>query len=1103
MSAVIATDKIQGFATHDHRISEETITDQGAGSTDADFTQAGASAGVPAPDQQSAMVLEASGAQSDKGHLEVYTLRGGGPGLEEGGHLFRNVTLGDTASQKLGGDGYQVVTGVKSLFRSPGTGTGGSLPDVLRLADKTVLMAHQKASAASGVEIQQYDPATGAWSVLVAALSPLGTSHDQPCPALAQMSDGKVLVFLVNDDGRNLITVKAEPDFSAFNYGGVHVLRSDLPVGATIHQVRAAYSSDQIALFVMYDTGGANEIAQYASRDGGNHFDLISLTWTASANPDAMSLTALKGGGFMFVYEDGATPSRYQSTRIGSAYEDVQDTTPVVMIADNAGTTPTVSVWEDEDGIVYAYAQMSDGGASAATRLLRTLNRGDSWDQWGGPVAELDPAKTTNQLLDFAATSVGGRALLVSRYLASNDAESESAVVCLFMGGYSSMTVPATDEAVGGVPTVTTNFPDTAFIPWSQSDDNGKMGGLWISIEEPQNVGWTGTGAGVEAIQSDQRLRITTSGDARSFYREAAGDFRRAIVMFAVQLNAGDGDLATEEIAAKVRLADNGGYQYTVTVRLDDTGFRLYDDEAAATIADVTGLDLSTGTFYFAIILNGDGIDGDVLSFYAESTDVGHVRRWTRGPSSSLVNGGATANDNRVEFGHIATAVGSEISDWEFFGYNLWPYRWAALDDPDQRLAEAWNNNDLHPISYSVWPRLLEDDVRLAAKDGPSFIAETWQIRPKYEFGIENLHPQSNPSPRRGWRNLGDGVQQLIPWELDPDFGSARQMNHSLLVLVQNSNLGTIEVEGWDGAAWQSIVTLDATDDWTSLAYDRRGRTVIPRAGVSTTGERWFWHTAHVGDTFDLAGGESGNLHKITRNTEGAWLGNNSSTKKPTIVLADDNMPGALGAQAFGTGKIRRKDFGAIVHGYNLDYQFLRLRIPIQQTADDDYRIGQVFIGPIAAFAHEYDSGWSTIREFDSEVFRRRGGTRRARKRGPSRRLVEIAWSDTAIDASRVQDSQPDPNYVIGQTGTALAIGSPFDTLRTVEGIHEMQDGPVGLVTYLSRVPTDTDATHPLTDWREWVYGRLETNPRTDNVTGDEAKTELERMNTIAVREER
>jgi len=201
--------------------------------------------------------------------------------------------------------------------------------------------------------------------------------------------------------------------------------------------------------------------------------------------------------------------------------------------------------------------------------------------------------------------------------------------------------------------------------------------------------------------------------------------------------------------------------------------------------------------------------------------------------------------------------------------------------------------------------------------------------------------------------------------------------------------------------------------------------------------------------------------------------------------------------------KIRRKDFGIVIHSYSDTYHALRIKIPSQATADGDYRIGQLFLGHVQAFARPHDLGWSEILEMDVEQGRRTGGTRRDRKRGPSRRLVEIAWVDSWTDATQIRASQPDPDFIRAQTSAAVAVGTPRDTIEMVAGLHDEQDGSVSPVLYLKKITTTTAGTHALTDRREFVYGRLETSPRIDNTLGRQGTSDANRLNTITIREEK
>jgi hypothetical protein len=1097
-ASAITTTRVQGIAVHDPRISEDTLQDIGIAATDSAYTQAGAKPGVPEADQTSGMAFAASGTQADKGDIEIRTQRAGGVGPDRAGFLWRNIAKSEATSEMKGWDGYQAVSGLESLFRNAGTGAGGSLPTVHRLISGKVLMAHQPADAsATNVEVQEYDPATQGWTTLASALNLHGVPDTIATVALTQLADGRVLMYAPAASNRNVTCWYSDDDGTTWNAGSFGSLRTDLASGSTINEIRVAANGTQVLLLVQYNDGANEQLGQFASTEDGTRFDLVKAAWDVSGDePDAFDVTALRGGSFLVVYHDGQASSPvFHTRRIGSAFETMENAEILNSTSAGEGDRGSVALWEDEDGVVYLLTGQ-DNGSSFETVLTRSTDQGNSWSAYGGPIAELSPGAQTAELNEFACTSTGGLGLLVTRYTGNGDAEDNSALVCIYLGGHGTHTLPATDEDVGGASVV--NFPDTSYIAWSQSNDNGKKGGLYLSVEEPANVGWTAAGAGTDAITSSQRLHITTSAAARSYARTTTdATLTSAMAECEIEINGTDGDETTKEIALELVLSDYDGtpasatYTYKVSLRFAYDRFRLYDDNAGTSVAEVA-ID-NTVPHLFRVILDQGG---NVRTFYCKPGP--QIRDWTAGPTTGSLTNTTADVGNEIEWGHIAS--GTAQSDWTHVGYCFWGAGWNNAYPIQTNIAGAWNNPlYLHTRSVPAYPVLVHGGVRIQGTNGPAFQGETWRIKPEHTYAITNILPQSNPSPRRGWRNVADNLEQLIVFDIASSMTSARLMNHSVFIGVFESNLETVVIETYDGATWNTLGTLTSTEEWDSLQYDQRGRTLIPRQGVSTTGERYLWYAAHVGDTVDLGtGAPTTDYHKVKRNTEGAWLGA-TTTKKPTLLL--ESSP--AGNQSFGTMKIRRKDFGLVVHSYNDDDYLLRLRIPAQHTADDDYRIGQIFVGHVAAFGQDYDRGWSVSREWDTEVLRRTGGTRRGRKRGPSRRVVEVAWADAAVDSSRVQDTSPDPNYLIGQTSVDLAIGTPFDVVQLVEGVTEEAGGPETPVVYLSRIPTDASADHPITDPRLMVYGRIESDHRLDNVLGDEGKTELNRSGTLTVREEK
>jgi len=116
-------------------------------------------------------------------------------------------------------------------------------------------------------------------------------------------------------------------------------------------------------------------------------------------------------------------------------------------------------------------------------------------------------------------------------------------------------------------------------------------------------------------------------------------------------------------------------------------------------------------------------------------------------------------------------------------------------------------------------------------------------------------------------------------------------------------------------------------------------------------------------------------------------------------------------------------------------------------------------------------------------------------------RVKDFSWTETAIDASRVDAVAPSPDFVEGSPGSGLAIATVGDTLRMVEGVVEQRDGPVAPVIYLPRIDTSGPTTQTINGTRNSLYGRLTNDLNREQVVGDERRTEVERLNTVSIQE--
>ena len=167
-------DYLHGIVIPDERITFETMNDRpltgvGAAVTESDYSQASPVPGIPESDHGSAMTLEASGSQTDKGHLEILTQRAGNPRPEDAGFVWRDKDAGDSATEYKGQDGYQVVTGWSPFAWENGAVQPAHL-NVCRLNSGKLLVAGVM-STDPLVKTYTYTPSTSAWAVEISAAS--------------------------------------------------------------------------------------------------------------------------------------------------------------------------------------------------------------------------------------------------------------------------------------------------------------------------------------------------------------------------------------------------------------------------------------------------------------------------------------------------------------------------------------------------------------------------------------------------------------------------------------------------------------------------------------------------------------------------------------------------------------------------------------------------------------------------------------------------------------------------------------------------------------------------------------------------------------------
>lgn len=1067
--AEIVKSRFQGILVPDERFGLDNITDEDHATAPSSITAAGPHPGIPAAEQPTRMVLQSSGEQSAGQALQITTTRAGHPGLERGGFVWLNDNEDDPAA--YGWDGPQLLSGWGSIFSSTDSTEKSAIPDMIRLQSGRLLALGTQNKTTFVQDVRRYNPdaatRSAGWSTV--GTITLDSAEAQKGPALLQLPSGRVLAYFAVAD--QVDCYYSDDDGASWGPYSYRVL--DAAVGNTdIRQIRAEYSSGEVLLLVQWNTGGgAESCAQYASDDLGGRFTQIVSDWATDTteNPEAIDIVPLDGE-FLVVYHDGdASVAKYYSRRIASAFTNITNATRNE-IASGAGVVfvPGCTAWRDDSGIVYSYCHTT--GTSRDLTPRRSDDGGDTWSDFA-ETAFFSGLEGEGYLHSYVAREVAGRVVVLTRWEADGSSEDPQSLAAVYVGGYGKHTAPA---GAG-----TTGFFDTDYVAYAKDFGSNTAGGAYLPVSLPDQVNWTATGTGTSVLASSL-LKFDTNGDTRYFSRAgSSNETERVFFELALNIDSGDGSLTAQEISAQLRLADASSFEYEAAINFSSAGFAVYDLAASAQVGSNVTVSIIKTT-HVRVAME----QGYIRTWYASED---HFSGWEEGPHGSLTDAGATANASAVVWGHIASPAAQTISRWSMVGYCFWPKEWGPASSS---FASDWfTPEDLHSKSYSVSPQQLRDKTSFAAVAGPTRLDESWFIETDYDHPVRHIFPANNASPRATWRST-DTTEHVIAWDISGL--SFAHMEHTTIgIALLGINFRTAYLEVRQGATWVEVAEIDAADGFTSLRFDREGEIVFPATtGAAHKARRYLHYGDFEGGTF--VDSTNSKYRKIAASTEGAWT--DETAKHPRLVLEDVDDTEAT----TGDCQLWHKDTAALAHSFDSTGRYYRLRIPAQTTADGYFEIGQCLIGPVATFGTQYGRGRQIVGRNTTEEIGLPNGELRARKRGPQVREVEFAWVD-GLDASNVNIDDPVPDYVNG-AATTDPLASQRDAISLMEGVIRRQGGAAKPVVYFARFEANA-TTEKLNEPRQIVYGRVTSSATRTNILGDEERTNVDRLNTITIRE--
>lgn len=1082
-----------------------------AGSYDAatsSHTSAGPTPGVPVATTSTDMVLTTSGDKytpGTAGDLVVRAQEGGHPSPSGAAYIWKYSTDADTKWR-----GWEPPVAVSAWEALDYTTTAGKWkhPHAVTLPDGTVLVAVVKTD--QYIRVWKRNPQTDAWTEY--AVADHGSAYafsGHPC--LVTLPSGRVLcLYWVESGASNQVRMIYSDDQGATWTQGQRACLSEAIDTGTYKpdRLRAAYLNGSIVL-VAWVTDAAltfdDILIQYASSDLGCNFAQIDM-WTGAdidshaAYPDLAVLNSKVILGYLRESAPASGKGTPYVRMIGSAYALLSDAEPIsAQIASNpmrwgdkaAGvfTAGEYALWADEDGTLYQAGSDFAGGAARECYVHRSGDGGYIWLDMGGGSAPGAGASwwngqdTSTHPAGMCATAQGGRQLVVHGFQA-NPGTGDPSLCVAYLGGYSSVILPPLSEI--SEPNERVGF-ERVYLPYDMPEDTG---GIWTptTVGAPVTTLDTATGClKVVAGAGDEQYWTTTT--------TPPGTLGEGIIHeFSVKV---DGAITDQVCFSRVRIGDGATISYEVEVWVGKDYIRLRDLKTGgdvALISTTVGVDgygvevLLSLRCESAVPAN----NGKVKAYY-RAAGTSPDRKWLVFGSSATINSDAPAT-SRIQWGMRAL---SGTSWWRKVAYVSDQYTGLQLYDQT-------NPHDLLGRQFASSPAWLVDGVKLQAIDGPAYRGDEWTVGTRYEYGIEHAHTEVSPSPRRAWRSLSDTVDQYIVWKVQATDANPF-LSKSIGLYLGSINFRDYSLYGMDSTgAWILIGTGNAAQGQQGLKFVRHGDTILPDLTQATSAEDYFPFGILTGSYFKSTSTIAGNpvvVRPIAVNSEGAWSGD-VVTKRTSIQLADWS---ALDEASGVDGEIWSKDSLLVRNGVG-DYRQYKLKIPAQVTSEGYFTIGTAVLGHIAFLSWPYDWGRSQVWTPNYELTTGRSGSRRARKLGPTRRRVEVAWTE-GVDTSEMWSTAPAPDYVAAYTGGA-PVGAMADTPYLVTGLLEYLAGATVPVVYIARLDRQASAAVDIQipSRSNMLYGRIVSQETSiDTVIGDELASprgELVRVSKVAIEEE-
>lgn len=1049
-------------------IPDQAVKFENLSATDSSYTQAGphgGGSGTPV-DTSTQAAIEVSGDQDTS--IVVRVENGGLPRLSTSGVRIGYRKSSEASTAERGWECPNVVTGAGN---APIYATTDQLSvEIIALRTGTLLACYNTAGT---LAMWSYNPDTNVWTQLTGANIPDTGTWSQGM-AMAQDIDGTIVFIGYNTNTgtwNTYRTVAADSTTSGWTVIG-HGVGS---FGASPDKMRLfILPSGDWAVVQLFVTGGTPDltISQFASDSKGAWFTTVGSI-VAGSYTDQGDVIALPSGKLGLVAV-GTNTDPYFNT-IGSAWETFGVSASGTRVT-SVNTTKNCWASMDPNGRIYVWTQ--EGVAKSLVFCHFSDDEGATWRKHHWPLfsaaatADADPYLATGKIVH-----AGGAFWMLNKAV---DGVSTRSFLFFKLGGYSNVI-----NRLGS----SSPFPDDERIGSGGGDINGCS---WTATSLPVAQGcWTLTSSGTrsETLTTPGQNVIQSTTTGTNYYASATVPGNQRLIGGCSFACTSGGTTATAKPGVDI-IVSNGANGMRLQICATTTSFVVRDN--AGVLATVN-VDMTTSMqFRWALSQTNTAFEVYYKRPFDEVWALAYGTNAAATPALAL---------SQCFWGHVGATSATTTSKWDYFWYatsgELYP--WASplsastinarTDMMFGRLVSAL------PVPLGVRAATGQKVAYVRLTDGPGYVGDSWTVAPRYDHGVENLHWQGQPSPRRTWRSTQTAADESISWDLTTTQDTTLGQYIAFALLNINFASAKLQAQTHASGGWVDLATLDATKGFASLGWHRAsGSDRVTVVSTSGAAGRYVQADEFVGCTVNLGG----KLRRIRAHTEGTWTGDVVAVGGRAVELWLDGLDGTEGTGGF--LDIWAKNAVVFLHPTIGDhYRRWRLTITAQTTYEGYFEIGNIVLGHL--FVAGLFPTWSTVTAYgmNSTSSESADLVIRTKEKGPPRRTLTWDWSDGA-DQTGIRGTSAIPDYLTPDPSATDGIATWLDVpFKLAALLRHCKSGEIPVVA-CSQIPALSGATAvTVTDPSLFLYGRIAGDISLEHVQGDEGVDEVYRVAAFPV----